>query len=96
MATIQRLIACTCIAGYPAIFGHINARIYTPRENRLFAAKSTENNAITAEARTEALAEVERAASELAAALDESRVARREQAQSIANEAASRVLGRSL
>lgn len=55
-----------------------------------------ENAAVTAAAREGVQVEAERAGRELAAALEESRVTMREQAENIANEAAASVLGRPL
>ncbi|MFP8880642.1 MAG: hypothetical protein AAEJ52_08575 [Myxococcota bacterium] len=55
-----------------------------------------ENASVTSAAREQAQAEAERAGRELAEALEESRVVMREQAESIASEAAARVLGRPL
>ena len=60
------------------------------------ATARTENAALTASAREQAQAEAERAGLELAQALEQSRVIMREQAESIATEAAARVLGRPL
>ncbi len=56
----------------------------------------TQSASVTAAAREQARAEAERAGRELAEALEESRVTMREQAQSIAAEAARSVLGRPL
>jgi F-type H+-transporting ATPase subunit b len=60
------------------------------------AVARTENAAVTATVREQAQAEAERAGRELAEALEESRVVMREQAESIASDAAARVLGRPL
>ncbi len=60
------------------------------------ATARTENAAVTAAAREQAQAEAERTGRELAEALEESRAVMRQQAESIATEAAARVLGRPL
>ena len=67
------------------------------RDRKEFIANArTQNASVTAEARGDAEREVERARESLAAALTEARGALREQAESLATEAASRVLGRPL
>lgn len=65
------------------------------RKSHIATARA-ENAALTAAAREQAQSQAERAGRELAEALDESRAIMREQAESIATEAAARVLGRPL
>ncbi len=55
-----------------------------------------ENASVTAAARAEAESEMERAGSEIAAALAQARQTLRTETQSLADQAASRVLGRAL
>ena len=73
------------------------ARGESEKDRKEFIANARSQNAsLTAEARGDAEREVARARESLASALDEARGALREQSESLATEAASRVLGRSL
>jgi F-type H+-transporting ATPase subunit b len=67
------------------------------RDRKQRASEAREQNiAVTSQARSEAEAQLERARGELAASLDASRRALRSQAEELAHDAASRILGRSL
>jgi len=83
------------LANYERAVRDVRDEAERDRKSNVATAR-TENASVTAEARSQAQAEAERAGRELAAALEESRVVMREQAESIAAEAAARVLGRPL
>ena len=83
------------LAKYETAVREVREQSEIDRKSQIAQARS-ENVALTAEARADAERELERAGQELNAALEESRAAMRAQAENIAAEAATRVLGRSL
>jgi F-type H+-transporting ATPase subunit b len=83
------------LAKYEAAVREVREQSESDRKAQIAQARQ-ENAALTAEARSAAESELERAGSELAAALDESRATLRAQAETIAEEAATQVLGRPL
>ncbi len=85
----------TTLADYERAVRDVREESERDRKSDVAVARK-ENASVTAAAREQVRAEAERAGRELAEALEESRVVMREQAESIASEAAASVLGRPL
>jgi F-type H+-transporting ATPase subunit b len=85
----------TALTDYKQAIREVREEAERDRKSEVGLAR-TENASLTTAAREQAQGEADRASSELAAALEEARVVMREQAESIAIEAATSVLGRPL
>lgn len=85
----------TTLADYERAVRDVREEAERDRKSDVAVARQ-ENASVTVAAREQAQAEAERAARELAEALEDARVVMREQAESIASEAAASVLGRPL
>jgi F-type H+-transporting ATPase subunit b len=83
------------LAEYERAVREVRAESEQARKSEAAAARK-ENSTVVDEARTESERQLERARTELAAALEESRQTLGAKAQGLADEAASRVLGRPL
>ena len=83
------------LADYEHAIREVREEAEGTRKSEIAGAR-TQSASVTATAREQAQADAERASRELAEALEESRVVMREQAESIATEAAGSVLGRPL
>jgi F-type H+-transporting ATPase subunit b len=83
------------LAQYERAVREVREEAERDRKQRAAAARE-ENGSVTAAARAEAELQLKRATSELAATLERSRQGLRAEAESLAGEAAARVLGRTL
>ncbi len=83
------------LANYERAVRDVREEAETSRKQYLAEARG-EHASLTAAARSDAKGEITRARSEIAAAVDESRVSMRAQVETLADEATARGLGRSL